>query len=300
MDGVALNEILVAGSAGFIGSHICGRLAFAEKFDIRTGQDGLDFGLVKSMVEGKRLVIHLANKPAHRLSVNNPYEIAKNNYLITLNFAEACRLSDASMVFASSCSVYGKQAVPFRENMDMKPDTPYGVTKQASEELLKMYHDTYGLDITVIRPSNVWGEGDILHEPMQVIPTWIKSEKEGKPLVVFGENTTRDFTHISDFTEGFLLACRPKGWNVYNLSSGKERKLLDIAAAISGNVVVKPLAAFEAEKWQVDNSKARRELGWEPKIEFWHALSEYCMQNLGRPADISRFAPTSSEHFKSL
>ncbi len=281
-------KCLVAGSAGFIGSHLMKKLKGAEGFDIRTGQDGLDFELVKKSVKGKHLVFHLANKPAHRLSVENPYDVAKNNYMITLNFAEACRLHDVPMVFASSFSVYGKQAPPFREDMPMEPDTPYGVTKQASEELLRMYHDTYGMDIIVVRPSNIWGERDYLHEPLQALPTWVGNVKQGKPLTVFGKNTTRDFTHISDFIEGILLASKKKGWDVFNLAAGKEIRLLDIAQAISENVIVRPLPKHEAERWYGDNSKAKRELGWSPKIKFWQALAEYCRKRLGRDINIPK------------
>lgn len=274
------SNTLVAGSAGFIGSHLVERLPEAEGFDMRTGQDGLDFELVKQAVKGKELVFHLANKPAHRLSVENPYDVAKNNYLITLNFAEACRLFDVKMVFASSFSVYGKQAPPFREDMPMQPDTPYGVTKQACEEMLKMYHETYGMDVVVVRPSNVWGERDYLHEPLQVLPTWVRNAKEGKPLVVYGQNTARDFTHISDFVSGTLLASKQKGWDVFNIAAGKEIRLLDVAKAISGNIVIKPLPKFEAERWFGGNSKARELLGWEPKVDFWNAFRAYLQERL--------------------
>ncbi len=275
-------SILVAGSAGFIGSHLMERLPHAETFDIKTGQNGLDFDLVKRCVKNKELVFHLANMPAHRLSVENPYEIAKNNFMITLNFAEACRQSDTKMVFASSFSVYGKQAPPFREDMPMQPDTPYGVTKQACEEMLKMYNETYGMDIIIVRPSNVWGSRDYLHEPLQVLPTWINNARDGKPLIVFGGNTTRDFTHINDFIAGILLASQRNGWDIFNLAAGKEIKLLDIAKAVSDNVTVKPLPKYEAERWSGDNTKARTVLGWEPETEFWSAFRQYCRERLGK------------------
>ncbi|MBI4170423.1 MAG: NAD-dependent epimerase/dehydratase family protein [Candidatus Aenigmarchaeota archaeon] len=273
---------LVTGSAGFIGSHLAERLLDAEGFDIRTGQDGLDFELVNQAVRGKELVFHLANIPAHRLSIDNPYEITKNNFLATLNFAEACRMHDVKMVFASSFSVYGKQKPPFKEDMPMQPDTPYGVTKQACEELLKMYHETYGMDVIIVRPSNIWGSRDYLHEPMQVLPTWVNNAKRGKPLTVFGENTTRDFTHIDDFIAGILLASKRNGWDVFNIAAGKEIRLVDVAMTISDNIIVKPLPRHEAERWYGDNTHARTVLDWEPKTAFWDAFREYCRQRLGR------------------
>jgi len=273
-------NILVAGGAGFIGSHLIERLGGAESFDLRAGQDGLDFELVKKCVKGKELVFHLANMPAHRLSVGNPHEIIRNNYLITLNFAEACRLSDVKMVFASSFGVYGSQALPFREGSELMPKTPYGVAKKSCEELLKLYHELYGLDIVVVRPSNVWGERDYLHEPLQVLSTWINQVKEGKELVVYGENTTRDFTHISDFLEGIILASRQKGFDAFNIASGKETRLLEIAKFLSDNVAVKPLPETEVEQWRGDIAKARERLGWEPKKNFWEEFKKYSAERL--------------------
>ena len=268
-------SVLIAGGAGFIGSHLTEKIG-GEVFDLKTGQDGRELEAVKKAVKGKELVFHLANFPAHRLSVGNPHEIVRNNYLTTLNFAEACRLEGARMVFASSFGVYGKQDPPFSESSRLAPETPYGVAKKSCEELLKVYHDLYGMDIIIVRPSNVWGERDHLHEPLQVLPTWVRLAKGGKPLVVHGENTSRDFTHIDDFIEGILLASSKLGFNVYNLASGKEVRLVEIARFLSDNIKVEPLSGTEVERWCGDITKAREELGWEPKRNFWEEFRSYC------------------------
>jgi UDP-glucose 4-epimerase len=272
-------EALIAGGAGFIGSHLAEKMG-GEVFDLRTGQDGKNFSLVKKHVKGKDIVFHLANFPAHRLSFRNPHEIMHNNYLTTLNFAEACRLADVKMVFASSFGVYGKGPLPFREDSPLRPETPYGVAKKSCEDLLKTYHDLYGLDIIVVRPSNVWGERDYLHEPLQVLPLWINNVREGKEIVVYGERTTRDFTHISDFLEGMILASRQEGFEVFNIASGKETRLIDIARFLSKKVVVKPLPPYEVEQWRGDISKARKSLGWRPKKDFWKEFRKYSAERL--------------------
>lgn len=286
MNSGRISNILITGSAGFIGSNLAKRIQ-AESFDIRTGQNGLDFDLVKKAVAGKELVFHMANIPAHRLSVENPYEVMKNNYLITLNFAEACRMHDVKIVFASSFSVYGQQENPFSEDMKMKPDTPYGVTKKACEELLQHYHEMYGTDVIVIRPSNVWGPGDELHEPMQVLPIWVNAVREKKPITVHGENTTRDFTHIDDFVDGMLLASQETGFDVFNVCSGKEIRLLDIANAITDKIKITELPKYETEQWVGDNSKLEK-LGWKPKKDFWKELEIYCQNRIGRNFSLKR------------
>lgn len=273
-----MENCLVAGGAGFIGSHLVERRG-GDIFDLRTGQDGRDFSLVKKHVKGKEIVFHLANIPAHRLSITTPYDIIHNNYLTTLNFAEACRLFDVKMVFTSSFGVYGGKP-PFKEDGLLNPGTPYGIAKKSCEELLKGYHELYGLEVIIVRPSNVWGERDYLHEPLQVLPTWINNVKEGKELVVYGENTTRDFTHIDDFLEGMLLASKQKGFEIFNIASGKEVKLLDIAHFLSDKVVVKPLPDFEVERWCGDVTKAKKVLGWEPKKDFWEEFKKYVPEML--------------------
>lgn len=273
-------KVLVAGGAGFIGSHLVEQVK-GDVFDLRTGQDGKNLEEVKEAVKGKELVYHLANFPAHRLSIKDPYEIMHNNYLITLNFAEACRLEGVKMVFASSFGVYGGKP-PFREDSIMEPHTPYGVAKKSCEELLRVYHDCYGLEVIIIRPSNVWGPRDHLHKPLQVLPTWVEQARKGEELVVYGERTTRDFTHISDFLEGIMLASGQKGFEVFNIASGRETRLVDIARSLSENVRVEPLPKEEVEQWRGDITKARQVLGWEPKKDFWEEFSSYSKERVGK------------------
>ena len=270
-----MSGILVAGGAGFIGSHLVEQSG-GEVFDLRTGQDARNMDQVKNAVKGKDIVYHLANMPAHRLSIDNPHTIMENNYIATLNFAEACRLHDVPLVFASSFGVYGNnQKLPFREDAVLHPDTPYGVAKKSSEELLKIYHDLYGMTIAIVRPSNIWGERDYLHEPLQVLPLWMKAANEGKPLIVYGEHTTRDFTHISDFLAGIRKAADCKGFDIFNIAAGKEIRLLEIAQSISGTIDVRPLPKTEVERWEGDIAKARNILGWEPKKDFWKEFALY-------------------------
>ncbi|MBI4181421.1 MAG: NAD-dependent epimerase/dehydratase family protein [Candidatus Aenigmarchaeota archaeon] len=278
-------DILVAGGAGFIGSHLHQQIG-GEIFDRRTGQEGLDLALVKERVRGKELVYHLANIPAHRLSVSSPYEVLHNNYLVTLNFAEACRLHDVKMVFASSFGVYGKQPLPFKEDGLLAPTTPYGAGKKACEELLQLYHDLYGMDVIIVRPSNVWGDRDSLHEPLQVLPLWLRKVQAGEELVVHGELTSRDFTHVSDFVAGIRKAAAWKGFEVFNICAGQEIRLLDIARSLTGQVRVEPLPPTEVERWQGDITKARSLLEWQPRVRFWEEFSRYAASRLGRPITV--------------
>lgn len=270
----------IAGGAGFIGSHLTKHVG-GEVFDLRTGQDARDKKQVDAFVRDKTLVYHLANMPAHRLSMDTPARVMENNYLATLRFAEACRRFDVKMVFASSFGVYGRQPIPFAEDGVLKPLTPYGVAKKSCEELLQLYHEQYGVEIVIVRPSNVWGDGDHLHQPLQVLPIWIERVKAHEPLVVFGEKTSRDFTHVSDFVRGTVSAGAHDRFDIFNIASGKEIRLVDIAKNLSDNVQIRELPGYEVDRWQGDISKAKRLLGWEPEKDFWTEFTHYKEKRLG-------------------
>ena len=92
---------------------------------------------------------------------------------------------------------------------------------------------------------------------------------------MYGEKTTRDFTHISDFLDGLLKASGQKGFEIFNIASGREVRLLDIAKSLSDKVVLKPLPRHEVERWRGDISKAREVLAWQPKKDFWEEFKKY-------------------------
>ncbi len=278
MDG---EGILVAGGSGSIGTGIMEGLPKAQNFDKREGHDGLDFDAVRHAVKGKDMVFHLANIPAHRLSKDRPREVSMVNFNVTMNFLEACRINDIKMVFASSFGVYGRQEPPFSEEMLPRPETPYGVAKFACEDMMRVYNELYGMDLIVVRPSNVWGPKDYLHEPMQVLPLWAEKVKRGETIIVHGDRTSRDFTHISDFVDGFMRASQQGGFQVFNLSSGKEIRLLDVARFMTDKVEVVQLPGYETCRWVGDISKSRRVLGYDPKVDFWEGLEGYCRERIG-------------------
>jgi nucleoside-diphosphate-sugar epimerase len=277
-------NILCVGGSGFIGSNLIEQIKKDKKeedslvsIDIR---DALSFDArsIKQMehyTKGTDIVFHCGNIPAHRLSMSDPYTIIENNYNATLAVAEACRKTDChKIVFLSSFAVYGDHGCPWDEETPVKATTPYGLGKIQSEMLLYAYHKWYGLDMIVIRPSNVFGENEELHKPWQVIPSWLLAHKYNTHLEVAGSETTRDFTYVQDVVRGILLASRKNGYEVYNLCNGVPVKLVDVARMISDNIQIVDLPAYETEQWWGSCDKAKKELGFKITKDIWEWVDE--------------------------
>lgn len=275
-------NIFVAGGSGFIGTNLVEKLEKNKKkddtitsVDIRVAPfvDARKINQIMRFTRNADIVFDLANIPAHRLSMENPYRIIENNYTSTLSIAEAVKRSKQckKIVFLSSFAVYGNFQPPWDEDMITWATTPYGLGKMQCEELLLAYHKWYGLDVIIIRPSNVFGENEHLHQPLQVTPQWFQNAKEGIPLIVHGSKTTRDFTYVQDIVQGTILASNKSGYEIYNLCSGRPTLLKDIAYMVSDNVKVKDLPSHETEQWWGSYEKAKKAFGYTPTktIEEW-------------------------------
>jgi UDP-glucose 4-epimerase len=278
-------NIFVVGSNGFIGTNLVEKLEKDKKEDdVIMGVDicappyvdARKKNQITRFTRNADIVYHLANIPMHRLSLENPYRVIENNYVSTLSIAEAVRKSEKckKIVFFSSFAVYGDHITPWDEETQVKATTPYGLCKIQSEMLLYAYHEWYGLDVIIIRPSNVFGPHEELHKPLQVIPQWFEDAKNNHPLVVYGEDTVRDWTHVYDVVRGTILASEKKSFEIYNLCNNNPIKLLDVAKYLSNNIIIKELSKHEISQWYGSFDKAKKELGWEPEYNLWSYLKK--------------------------
>lgn len=273
-------NIFVTGGSGFIGTNLVKQLEknkddTVTSIDIRVAPffDACKINQITRFARNADVVYHLANIPAHRLSMETPYKIIENNYTSTLSVAEAARRSEQckKIVFVSSFAVYGKQLPPWDEETPVKATTPYGLCKIQSEMLLYAYHEWYGLDVIIIRPSNVFGPHEDLHKPLQVLSLWFDDAKNNRPLVVAGKETVRDFTFIGDVVNGIIDASKLNGFRTYNLCSGCPMRLLDLAQLISDNIKIVDLPEHETKMWFGSFKKAENDFGFYPTktIEEW-------------------------------
>jgi UDP-glucuronate 4-epimerase len=299
-------NFLVTGGAGFIGSHVCERLlelghsvwafddlndfyapelkrrnigdlqALAKPFEFIHG-DLTDRSTLEELFSGAKFdqVIHLAARAGVRPSLQEPALYQRVNVEGTVNLLEiARRRGSKKFIIASSSSVYGVNSkVPFSESDPIfSPISPYAASKLACEALGHVYHQVYGLDVVMLRFFTVYGPRQ---RPDLAIHKFATLMCRGEPIPVFGDGSSaRDYTYVSDTLEG-IIACTRKefGYQVYNLGESQTVKLSRLIElleqALGRKALIKhlPPQPGDVPLTCADISKARDQLGYQPKIQ---------------------------------
>jgi UDP-glucose 4-epimerase len=216
-------RVLVTGVAGFMGSHLADHL-IKEGHEVH-GIDNLSIGRLENVPEDcifhnvdlrdaeqttiavteikPELVYHLACWAHEGLSQFMPRHITENNYNAFLNLIiPAINNGLHRIVVCSSMSVYGDQIPPFRESDPKRPVDVYAVAKAAMETTTEVLSDVFGFDYTIIRPHNVYGVRQILHDPYRnVVGIFVNRMMRGEDIIIYGDGEqTRSFSYIDDVT----------------------------------------------------------------------------------------------------
>jgi nucleoside-diphosphate-sugar epimerase len=299
-----MSHFLVTGGAGFIGSHLVEALAgqghrvrVADAFI--TGKrsnldhvDGVeilegnlaDIAFARQAVAGVDFVLHQAAIPSVPLSVADPLTSHRSNVDGTLNVLVAARDAGVRrLVFAASSSAYGNTpTLPKHEEMPADPLSPYALQKVIGEQYLQMFTRLYGLETVSLRYFNVFGpRQDPSSAYSGVISVFATALLDGRAPTIYGDGEqTRDFTYVSDVVDGVLRACQAPqaSGEVINLATGG-RISLNLLFETMGRLVgskVKPVYAEEragdVRDSQADITKARRLLGFEPRVSLEEGL----------------------------
>jgi nucleoside-diphosphate-sugar epimerase len=197
------------------------------------------------------------------------------NALGTLNFLMAAKAQEVSkIVYVSTCHVYGKQEkLPITEENAPKPIDIYSASKLAGESLALSFAEMCGMNISISRAFNHYGP---YQRPDFLIPSIILKLLRGEKLAMGNGTPTRDFTYVDDIIAGYaLLAEKGRPSEIYHFSSGVERSVQEIVETtmkISGSrteVSWNPDARrVDISRSVGDHSKATRELGWKPRVDF--------------------------------
>lgn len=248
-------KILVTGGAGFIGSHLLQLLQGQQDVEVVV-YDNLSSGRREHVPKGIRLVegdvrdaeglarlfvsegfdsvVHLAAQTMVPYSLSHPEEDCQINLLGLINILECCRkYAVKHIVFSSSAAVYGDNLnIPLHEEEKPMPTSAYGITKMASEHYLRMYHDLYGLNTTVLRFANVYGERQGAGGEGGVVSIFCKLLAAGQGVTVFGNgDQTRDFVYAGDIAEALWRGSQLEGHHVINISTQKETSVNQLLAA---------------------------------------------------------------------
>jgi nucleoside-diphosphate-sugar epimerase len=218
-------------------------------------------------------VVNLAARAGVRQSLTDPWVYMATNAVGTLNILDLCRQHDVrTMLLASTSSLYGAfPERPFRETTPTdRPLSPYAASKKAAEAMAASYAHLYGMATPVMRYFTVYGPAG---RPDMSVFRFVRNIAEGDPIIVYGDGTQeRDFTYVEDIARGTIAGLQVKGHEIINLGGDRPVRLDTLIGIIEKEVgrAVKidrrPLHPADVQATWADISKARKLLGWEPRV----------------------------------
>jgi UDP-glucuronate 4-epimerase len=305
-------RILVTGGAGFIGSHLVGKLLaaghevvilddFNDFYDPRIKHANIagfakdvtlchadlrDNESVRTVFGREKLdaIVHLAARAGVRPSIQYPRLYYDTNVIGTLHLLEAARITGVErFIFASSSSVYGaSNTIPFSEDEHLiQTLSPYGATKIAGEFLCSTYSHLYQMRVIALRYFTVYGPRQ---RPDLAIHQFTRRIYAGQPIDRFGDGSTRrDYTYIDDIIQGTMAALQYDGalYDVFNLGESQTIQLKDLISAIENTLGKKakinelPEQAGDMPLTYADISKARKLLGYNPTTKLSEGLPKF-------------------------
>ena len=289
---------IVTGGAGFIGSHIVEELKrldhmvividneYSDNDNFHWRKDTLnvdiditDYKGLKNAFTGADYVFHLAAEARIGPAIENPVNALNINTIGTCNVLQCAREVGAKKVlYSSTSSGYGLNDAP---NIETQPDdclNPYSVSKIAGEKLCKMYTDLYGLKTIVFRYFNVFGErAPRKGQYAPVTGIFLRQKAAGEPLTIVGDGEQRrDYIYVKDVANANVMAAisNPDDdayGQVYNVGSGKNYSVNEIASFISDDTINIPPRVGEARNSLANIDKIRKTFAWKPEmnVEEW-------------------------------
>ena len=290
---------LVTGGAGFIGSNLIDELVklghdvvvidneYSDahdhfywnhntrnyKFDIR------DYENTRPLYDGVDYVFHIAAEARIQPAILNPVEAISINSVGTCNVLQCAREAGVKKLMYSSTSAgYGMNPQP---NVETQPDdclNPYSVSKVNGEKLCKMYTDLFGLDTVIFRYFNAYGERQpVRGQYAPVIGIFLRQLAAGEPLTIVGDGEQRrDFTYVKDIVNANIMAALSNAdkeayGQVYNVGSGENHSVNEVAAMISDDVKYIPSRLGEARISLANVDKIYKTFAWKPQqsLEKW-------------------------------
>lgn len=292
---------LVTGGAGFIGSHIVDALI---KRRIRVFViDDLSTGLKSNVNPNARfinmsvtspqipsvlrkikpdVIFHLAAQADLRCSVQDPPSDARTNVLGTLSLAHAAgKVGVKKFIFTSTGGALYSDDVrpPFSEAIPPCPISPYGIAKRCAEMYLEYEDRVHGIPTVVLRLANVYGPRQALKGEAGVISIFARKMPRAQQVIINGDGkNTRDYVYVSDVVDAHMLAMNKSITGVFHIGTGRETNVNTIFRKMNKMIGGKmkevhgPACPGEVRRSALDSRRARRDLGWSPKVKLEDGL----------------------------
>lgn len=279
-----MSNILVTGASGFIGKALVARLKASGHDVVSLDSSSGDIAAPQTLDKLAQVeiahVFHLAGRTFVPDSWQDPLSFGRTNVLGTINVLEFCRKNNASLTYLSAY-IYGHpETLPIAEQSQINPSNPYGLTKRLAEEVCEFYASTYGINITTIRPFNVYGIGQ---RASFLIPLIIQQALTGSCIVVNDLVPKRDYIYLDDLTSALLVTLdkNSENYEAINIGSGSSlsvKEVIDIVQDIAGTnkeiLTKKQSRANELMDVIADISKAKTVLGWKPEHSFREGIEK--------------------------
>lgn len=309
-----LNNVLITGGAGFIGSTLADTLLkenckvicvdnFCDYYSPELKRKNIanallnsNYKLYEADIENLEelekifsenkidIIVHLAARAGVRPSIEKPVEYMQTNVMGTVNILELMKKYGVKkMCMASSSSVYGNcKAEKFSEDLNVRrPISPYAASKSACEQICYTYHHLYDLNIVMLRYFTVFGPRQ---RPDLAINKFVNLIRNNQPINMYGDGSSiRDYTYIDDIVSGTISAMKydKTGYEIFNLGGGNPISLVDMISTIE-NILGKkaiinkmPMQPGDVDRTVCDISKSMKLLNYKPETSFYGGVKNF-------------------------
>jgi GDP-4-dehydro-6-deoxy-D-mannose reductase len=267
-----MSKILVTGSTGFVGKHLVPGLKKAqhETFEANSRSGDIAEALTWKKFPKTDVVIHLAGKSFVPASWSDPASFINCNLMGTVTALNYCREHDSRLIFISSYLYGNPLELPIPETATLNPTNPYALSKKLAEDVCRFYSDSLGVNITILRPFNVYGPGQ---DENFLLPSIIRQVSSGKDIVVKDLEPKRDYIYINDLVDALIGAVTYESkFDIFNIGSGKSHSVQELIQ-ITQNTYGTELPVHSDEERRKDEimdtradiTLAKLKLHWEPK-----------------------------------
>lgn len=328
-----MTSVLVTGAAGFIGSHFTRHWVREHPADRVVALDALTYAGTETNLADVRdritfergdiasfdltgidVVVNFAAESHNSLAVLDPTRFFRTNVLGTQALLEASRRAGVRRFHhISTCEVYGDLALDaesaFTEESPYRPRTPYNASKAGADHAVRAYHETFGLPVTITNCANNYGPNQF---PEKVLPLFTTRALDGGDLPVYAsKDNRREWVHVLDHCRAIeAVLLRGRVGETYHVGTGVEASVEEIADLVldelglpSSRKATVPDRPGHDRRYLLDSSKIRRELGWEPRVDFasgvrdtirWYADNRAWWEPLRDRSPVSETAWTPS------
>lgn len=307
---------LVLGGKGFIGSHLVDALiaqghwvrcfdrlnvvSLAEKnqtgnarLEIYEGDIHSEADIYKALLDCE-VCFHLVSTTLPKSSNADPIFDLESNVLSTVRIlTQAVKSRLKKIIFVSSGgTVYGIPSnVPISESDPTDPVCSYGIGKLTIEKYLGLFHRLYGLDFSILRIANPYGERQRTNASQGAVAVFLGKVIKGEEVDIWGDGSTvRDYIYISDVVEALIHSMGPTGSEqIFNIGSGQGHSLNEVLSLIENvtglqaNRRYLPGRPFDTPSNLLSIARAKSHLGWYPKVSFEHGLKRFSHWLINHP-----------------